>query len=345
MATCQCVGDTCVCEAIKVPPKLPFWKKHDRHVHGFVAWMAVLNVTLLASLPIALYAQTPDPTSSATTPSVVSGVDSCINQCEVAKNRCGSDSATGTQEQRSLTCNARAKDCYALCVIAPHLGLPPKGATPPKGEDKGPRRTDSASSSSEREKQKRDLNKRIATAKKRMSEFSRNLASIKLKVTQLEKKGMTVPAGLKEALAKGDALVAELKAVDTQEEAEALSDIQGSMESTASTLKGSLGALEKQRKAPQKFAALEKQMRQFDHQLATTKKLVGDSADVAAQLAAMEQALTNVKDAYRQAHDLIVAGDVDGGYAILEGQMPGLMAAYKDAVKALYAARAQMTKS
>ncbi len=328
-----------------MPPKLPFWKKHDRHVHGFVAWMAVLNVTLLASLPIALYAQTPGPTSSATSPSVVSGVDSCINQCEVAKNRCGSDSATGTQEQRSLTCNARAKDCYALCVIAPHLGLPPKGATPPKAENKGPRSTDSASSSVEREKQKREMNKRLVTAKKRMSEFSRNLASIKLKVAQLEKKGMTVPAGLKDALAKGDALVAELKAVDTQEEAEALSDIQGSMESVAATLKASLGELEKQRKAPQKFAALEKQMRQYDHQIATTKKLIGDSADLASQLAAAEQSLKNLKDTYRQAHDLIMAGDVDGGYAILDTQMPGLMTAYKDAVKVLYSARAQKPRS
>ena len=49
----------CSCEAIKVPPKLSFWKKHDRRVHGFIAWMAVLNVALLAALPIAMYAQEP----------------------------------------------------------------------------------------------------------------------------------------------------------------------------------------------------------------------------------------------------------------------------------------------
>lgn len=54
MATCVCAGDMCACEAIKVHPELSFWQKHDRNVHGFVAWMAVLNAAMLAALPMTL---------------------------------------------------------------------------------------------------------------------------------------------------------------------------------------------------------------------------------------------------------------------------------------------------
>lgn len=54
MATCLCVGELCVCEAIHVPPELPFWKKYDRTVNGFVAWVAVLNAAMLAALPLVM---------------------------------------------------------------------------------------------------------------------------------------------------------------------------------------------------------------------------------------------------------------------------------------------------
>lgn len=344
---CLCAGELCVCEAIHVPPKLPFWKKHDRPVHGFIAWMAVINMALIAWLPIAMYAQAPEQIDDATLPAVVSGVDSCVRQCEAQKSLCSLNAATSTQEQRSVMCDTRAKDCYARCALAPQLGLPSKEGKSTKElkkDSKESRKTGSASSSAERSLEKRELQKKILTAKKRMSEFSRNLASIKRKIAELEKKGMTVPPGLKEAILNGEKIASDLKAVDTTEEAEDLPEIQGSMELVAGTLKGSLGVLEKQRKAPQKFATLEKQMRQFDHQVATAKKISGENADLATQITAVEEALASLKDTYRQAHDLIVAGDVDGGYALLDGQVPSLVKAYKEALKALYAARSQKTK-
>jgi hypothetical protein len=330
-----------VCEAIHVPPKLSFWKKHDRPVHGFVAWMAVLNMALIAWLPIAMYAQAPEQIDDATLPTVVSGVDSCVRQCEAQKSLCSMSAATSTQEERSAMCDTRAKDCYARCALAPHLGLPPKEL---KKDSKESRKTESASSSSERTAEKRAQQKKILTAKKRMSEFSRNLASIKRKIAQLEKNGMAVPLGLKDTILSGEKVASDLKAVDATVENDELDEIQGSMDSIAGTLKGSLGALEKQRKAPQKFAVLEKQMRQFDHQVATVKKISGKNDDLATHIMAVEESLASLKATYRQAHDLIIAGDADGGYALLDGQVPGLVKTYKEALKALYAARSQKVK-
>jgi hypothetical protein len=336
MAICVCLGEQCVCEAIQVPPKLSFWKKHDRPVHGFIAWVAIINMALIAWLPIAMYAQEPDHVSDAVSPTVVSGVDTCVRQCEAEKNQCALNAAANTQEERSEKCEERAKKCYERCTIAPELGLPSKEGKELKREAKKERKTESASSSSEREAEKRELHKKLLVAKKRISEFSRNLLSMKRKIAQLEKKGMTPPEGLKEALANGEKIVAALKSADSTEE---LDDIQEKMEKAAETLKDGLSALEKQRKAPQKFTVLEKQLRQFDHQIATAKKVSGDDVEMMARLATAEEALTELKDVYRQAHDLIVAGDVDGGFALLEGTVPGLVKSYKEALKEVYAAR------
>ena len=326
MAICLCLGEDCVCEVIQVPPKLSFWQKHDRPVHGFIAWVAIMNVALIAWLPIAMYAQAPAQFSDTASPAIVSGVDTCVRQCEAEKNACALDAAASAQEERIAKCDARVKECYARCTIAPELGLPSKVG----GELKKERRLESAASASEREAEKREVHKKFLVAKKRISGFSRNLLSIKRTIAQLEKKGMTPPAGLKEVLANGEKIVSDLKSADSIEE---LDDVQEAMEEVAKTLKVDLGALEKQRKAPQKFTALEKQLRQFDYQIATAKKVSGDNIEMTARLVAAEEALLKLKETYRQAHDLIVAGDVDGGYAILEGTLPSLAKAYKEALK------------
>lgn len=336
MAICECLGEQCVCEAIHVPPKLSFWKKHDRPVHGFIAWVAVINMALLAWLPIAMYAQEPVQISDLSSPGVVSGVDTCIRQCESEKNACTLNAAASGQEERSVKCNARAKECYARCTIAPELGLPLKAQKDAKNEIKKGGKTESASSSSEGEAERRELHKKLLIAKKRISEFSRNLLSVKRKIVQLEKKGMTPPAGLKEALENGERIVSGLKSAGSIEE---IDDVQNEMEASAETLKARLGELEKQRKAPQKFMVLEKQFRQFDHQIATAKKVSDDDAEMLARLASVEEALVKLKETYRQAHDLILAGDVDGGYELLERTVPGLVKAYKEALKNAYAQR------
>ncbi len=187
--------------------------------------------------------------------------------------------------------------------------------------------------------------KSLEIAKKRIGEFSRNLAAIKAKIAQLEKKGMQAPPGLKESLASGEALVESLKAAATPEDVQSLGDVQGSMESVATQLKSGLGAIEKQKNAPKKFLAIEKQLRGYDHQIATIKKLASDNETLAPKIADAEKALNDLKTAYRQAHDLIAAGSVDEGFALLESQVPNLMAVYKEAMKALYQARSEMPKS
>ncbi len=314
---------------------------YDRSIHSFVAWMAILNMALVASLPMAMYAAEPQLTASATAPSVISGVDVCIQRCELARNRCTSTSASGTEENRALTCNAHAKDCYALCSIVPKLGLP---ALVPKDTLKKPE-TRSASSSSEEARAKVEAKKKLDLAKKRVNEFSRNLASIKLKIAQLEKKGLSAPPGLKDAVAAGEALVKQLKAAATPEEVQAIGDVQSMMEAIATQLKTGLVALEKGKTALKKFASIEAQLRAFDHQIATMKKLSGNNAALATQIADVEKALADLKTTYRQAHDMIAAGNVDEGFKLLETQVPTLTTAYKEAVKTLYKARAEKTKS
>ncbi len=346
MPTCQCEGGTCVCEAIQVPPKLPFWKKYDRPIHSFIAWMAVLNVALLAAAPIAmLAAEPPRPTLGASGAPVVSGVERCLQRCSEEAQKCSTSSASATAEQQHARCEVRTKECLSRCSLAPQLGLPER-----EDEDehlKKPEKRETRSASSSEEAMRADLKtkKSLEIAKKRIGEFSRNLAAIKAKIAQLEKKGMQAPPGLKESLASGEALVESLKAAATPEDVQSLGDVQGSMESVATQLKSGLGAIEKQKNAPKKFLAIEKQLRGYDHQIATIKKLASDNETLAPKIADAEKALNDLKTAYRQAHDLIAAGSVDEGSALLESQVPNLMAVYKEAMKALYQARSEMPKS
>ncbi len=330
MPTCQCQGGTCVCNAIQVPPKLPFWKKHDRRVHGFVAWMAVLNMALVASLPIAMRAAEPGPTGSATSPPVTSGVDSCVQRCEQERHRCATSptSASGTAENPETACNAHAKDCYALCAIAPKLGLP--------ALDTSHLHTDSASSS-QALKAKREALMKLEIAKKRISGFARNLASIKQKIAQLEKSGMQAPAGLEDAVAQGDALVASLKSVTSPDDLAKLGDVQSAMENIASALKQGLAGLEKQKYDARKFAGLDKQLSQLDRVYASAQKYTASSSntELIQKVSDLGTAISNLKTAVLQAHDAIVAGDIDGGSKILESQIPALVDAVKQAMLAL----------
>ncbi len=338
MATCVCDGEQCVCEAIKVLPKLPFWKKHDRPVHGFVAWTAVANAAMIAWLPIAMYAQAPSHDIDVSSPAVVSGVDSCMRQCEAEKSRCALEAAASAQEENGKKCKERAKECYFTCEVVPQLGVTQNKNADleiPKKSEKARQRQgmQSASSSSEREEEKRDEQKRFAEAKRRISEFSRNLQSIRRKIGQLEKNGMTPPEGLKEALMAGERAVSTLRAAATFEEG---AEAQKTIEEVAQIVKGQLGNLESQRKAPQKFSALERQMRQFDRQIFSAKRMADENAERSARFSSVEGALGELKEAYRQAHDRIVSGDVEKGYEVLESEIPGLVRAYKEALKAFY---------
>ncbi len=339
MATCVCAGDMCNCEAIQVPPKLPFWKKHDRRIHGFIAWMAVINMALLASMPLAMEAQEPSATNAnVTKPSITSGIDACMQRCSEETKKCTTVSASGTVEQKHAMCETRAADCLSRCALAPELGLPPKEAKDSTSSKK--LETRSASASEEARKNAQADKRVLETAKKRVAEFARNIASVKAKVAQVEKNGMQVSSSLKDAISQGEALVAKIKAAKSMSELGQPGEAQGAMEMIAGLLKQDLRSVEKQKAASQKFSALEKQMREFDHQLATAKKLVGDNAPLAQKIADVETALNALKTAYRQAHDMIVVGDVEDGFKILEKDMPGLMTAYKEALKALYSARA-----
>ncbi len=308
--------------------------------------MAVLNVALLAAAPIALLAAEPTrPVQSATGAPVVSGVERCLQRCSEEAQKCSTSSASGTFEQQRDRCEVRTKECISRCSLAPQLGLPEREDEDGRLKKSEKRETRSASSSEEARKADLKAKKSLEIAKKRIGEFSRNLAAIKAKIAQLEKKGMQAPPGLKESLASGEALVEDLKAAATPDDAQSLGDVQASMESVATQLKAGLGAIEKQKNAPKKFLALEKQMRGYDHQIATLKKLAGDNETLATKIADAEKALGDVKNAYRQAHDLITTGSVDEGFALLESQVPDLIKVYKEAMKALYQARSEMPRS
>jgi len=106
----------------------------------------------------------------------------------------------------------------------------PEGYQQPGTMGQGEQGFDQNQGPSEEQQQKMD-EQRLSMMKKGMSQFAKEMKRVKSQVTTFQKKGVTIPDELKDALAKADEVVAKIKdATDPEELQDVMSDFQDSME-------------------------------------------------------------------------------------------------------------------
>ena len=323
-----------------------------RDVHPCISWSLLLSIFAIVSMPVAILAAEgpafvegqPASGPSGAPPASMPDPSMCIRErCEKLKADCATKIAVDATA--SAQCEHAVNECVSACQhpqqqnsnLQPFVkgdqnfqlnpdGQPPQGmpkeeprhaGSRDSGERAMPGSEDQKGQSPEMEaKMKEHQRQGLEKAKQGMSNFGKQLSRIKARIAALEKKGIKAPAELSEAIAKADEILAKVKAAESFDE---IGDAGDSLHEVGDVLQEQLPKLERLANLPKIYARIDKQIKLFDRQLAADKLLAKKSKiDLTEVVADFDAALTKTKEAYAAAKAAIAAGDVDGGFSMLE---------------------------
>jgi len=314
-----------------------------RHVHPYVAWMAVLNFALVAALPGVMFAQE---TPSTPAPAPNFDVNSCRMKCEESKNACGQSVTTPEAGEQ---CSRQAEMCYKHCggfsaepqhfpgssgqqppfgSFGPPSGVPgqqkPEGFQKPQGDgdfrhfpggferQQGP--GEPGESGGEHQAPQCDLNR----IKKQMTRGLLQMSKVKARIVGLEKRGVKIPDELRSATGIIDELTASIK---NAESCETLIELEAGekLQEAGAIIQEQLPLLERLSQLKNIYARIDRKMKQHDRWLIQDKALAKRSkVDLSGPVGEFEATLNSAKEAYAAAKGMMTAGQIEEGFDKLE---------------------------
>lgn len=154
--------------------------------------------------------------------------------------------------------------------------------------------------------------------KKQMGQFANQIKRIEKKVAGLQAKSVTIPTALSDALAKANALIAQINNATSMSELDD-ADVPSAMSDIGQTLQEELPNLDRLANLPKIYNRIDKQIAQFNTQLRTAQKLALTSKiDLTDALTDFSNGITTLTSAYSTAKAQIASGDIENGFTNLE---------------------------